>query len=455
MTRDVEHTYRYRYPSALADGPEGSRVLLATSGGVADHPYFFQGALRQPRLAAQALRTLSAVVAARHHVTPAMIERLRRQYDPVVTSGGGMLRFEGFSACASAYARVDLTPDAYDGVVVGQGTTNVDFNSDFRAALVQISDGERVGFAVGADEVTLLRGAEQIVERRVKLPMRWAKGFAEVQAHTARMQTCLGASRVEAVRFLRSLPRRPDPRMSGWVIAQGGGLRLSQVASPAGVRVAGLARLRVLEDLAPLADGLRIHASPSSDATSWELDFGALRFSLTISAETWRGFSGEGQVLSSLAQTAAEAAAARLRPALRWQADLPAQTLAREIGLPLESVRAAFSVLGTQGLVGYDLARKAYFHRELPFARRDERKLHPRLAAARKIVDTGGVRLLSRTPGLLVAEVAGTGTLHCVRIAESGTRCTCPWHAKHQGARGPCKHILAVNLALAADSPSE
>ncbi|WP_071605937.1 SWIM zinc finger family protein [Budvicia aquatica] len=23
-------------------------------------------------------------------------------------------------------------------------------------------------------------------------------------------------------------------------------------------------------------------------------------------------------------------------------------------------------------------------------------------------------------------------------------RCTCEWYGKHQGARGPCKHVLAV-----------
>ena len=27
-------------------------------------------------------------------------------------------------------------------------------------------------------------------------------------------------------------------------------------------------------------------------------------------------------------------------------------------------------------------------------------------------------------------------------------RCTCPWHAKYQGTRGPCKHTLAVRMFL-------
>ena len=38
--------------------------------------------------------------------------------DPVVTSGDGWLRFEGFSSCCSTYVRADLSPQAYDGRVL-------------------------------------------------------------------------------------------------------------------------------------------------------------------------------------------------------------------------------------------------------------------------------------------------------------------------------------------------
>ena len=64
-----------------------------------------------------------------------MLRKIIRMSDPVVTSGGGLIRFEGFSGCCSAYARLDMNSGSYDGVVVAQGTTNVDFNADMRAAL--------------------------------------------------------------------------------------------------------------------------------------------------------------------------------------------------------------------------------------------------------------------------------------------------------------------------------
>lgn len=301
MPGAIPHHYRYLFPSALIADEKKPRIRLSTSGGAAEYPYFFQGALRQPRLTAQLLRALSQVVAARFHLPPAMLKRILAESDPVVTSGGGLLRFEGFSACCSTYARVDLNPDAYAGVVVGQGTTNVDFGSAFRVALAQIRPGESVGFAVGTDEVALLRGVDQMVERQVNLPLRWLKGFAEVQAYQARMECRAKLDKIESLRFLRSLPRTALAKMACWVVPAGPGLRLSQRESAEGIRIGGIERLRVLEGLAPDADGLRVYSDARGGASEWQLGFGPQAFRLTLSADVWRGFSGEGQVLSDLA----------------------------------------------------------------------------------------------------------------------------------------------------------
>ena len=41
---------------------------------------------------------------------------------------------------------------------------------------------------------------------------------------------------------------------------------------------------------------------------------------------------------------------------------------------------------------------------------------------------------------------------HLVRLAADGDRCTCPWYAKHRSERGPCKHILAVQLVVEGEA---
>jgi hypothetical protein len=445
MVGAMPHTYRYAFPSRVTDETHGA-MRLATSGGTAEFPFFFQGALTQPRLTAQLLRTLSKVVAARFHVPPAMLARILRESDPVVTSGGGLLRFEGFSACGSAYARVDLNPDAYDGVVVGHGTTNVDFNAPFRAALAQIRDQERVGFAVGTDEVALLRGADQVVERKVALPLRWLKGFVEVQAYQAGMTSRFELDKIETLRFLRSLPRTTMAKTMFFVTRAGRGVRLSQRSGADAVRVAGIDRLRLLEELAPFADGLTVYANDRGTTSEWRLRFGPLSFGLTLSPDVWRGFSGEGQVLGDLAAGDHAAVLDRVRHALAWQAELRPEDFAVQSGLEPDVFRRALSALGSRGLVGYDVTRNAYFHRELPFDLALVEELHPRLNRARELVAAGRVAVLNENGADIEAEVAGSQVVHRVRLSAAGDRCSCVWHAKHQGDRGPCKHILAVQL---------
>ena len=95
----LDYTYRYLGQSTVQQEKSHSSVALSTSGGAIDNPYFFQGSLTHPRTTALCLKTLSRVVAARYHIPAAMLAKILREADPVVTCGGERLRFEGFSGC--------------------------------------------------------------------------------------------------------------------------------------------------------------------------------------------------------------------------------------------------------------------------------------------------------------------------------------------------------------------
>jgi predicted nucleic acid-binding Zn finger protein len=285
----LAYAYNYPHASTLEGTPTGANLRLATWSALGSpHPHFFEGRLRRPGRAADLLRGLVEVVQSRFYLPPAMMARILAQVDPVVTGSGDLLRFEAFSACCSTYGRVDFLPEAIDGTWHGRGTTNVDFNSPMRAALARIRDADQVHLAVGSDEVSLRKGDEAVVERKVALPVRWLKGFVEVQA------------------------------------------------------------------------------------------------------------------------------------------------------------------FGARGLVGFDLAEGAYFHRELPFDLDKVESLEPRLVDARKLIDSSGVRIERRdsATGQVKAGVRGTDVEHLVWLGTDGDRCTCPWFAKHRNERGPCKHILAVQITL-------
>lgn len=459
MAAEIVHVYRYAGASEISRGDKPA-LTLATSGGTAEHPFFFRGFLTEPKVAGTVLRSVARVVGSRFYTPPSMLARILREADPVVTSGGGMLRFEGFSACASTYVRVDFSPGAYDATEVSPGTTNVDFNAPMRAALTQLREGDRAGLSVGRASVELELDDTKIIERRVPLPLRWLRGFVEVQAYQSRMEPVLDVAGPMATRFFRSLPRTSTAKTEIFVAESAGGLRAAtrsaELRGARNVRVAGLERLRVVEELASTAKRLRVYADEDRQASAWELDFGPTRFTLVLSHDVWRGFSGEGQALSALASSNATKLVASLRAELAWQARIDLRSLRDRWAASEEDLRRALTVLGTRGLVGFDAGQAAYFHRELPYDLEQALELQPRLTAAQEIVREGRARITRKDAASADIEIdpsGASGVAHHVRVTfDSTARCSCPWFAKHRGERGPCKHVLAAQVLLEPES---
>ncbi len=376
--------------------------------------------------------------------------------DPVVTSNESMLRFEGFSGCCGVYARADLRAEAFDSEIQGRGTTNVDFNDPMRAALTRLRDRDDVRLSVGGEGVTLARAGEAVVEKKVKLPVRWIKGFSEVQAYQPGLRLKLEIPASEARRFVRSLPPGRGPKRTSYVVQTGRAMRLSQREKPGAIPVAGTHRIRVLEPLLGAARHLRIWADDDAGTSGWEVVFPTGRFFLMISPELYRGFSGEGQVLEKLAAGGWKEALPYVQAQLGWQSEIDTGAIAHKIGLGAEEVEAALAVLGSRGLAGFDVTTGRYFHRELPFDLSKVEALQPRLKGARKLLEDQRVSVLERlSEDRLDVAVGGTGVTHHVRLRPDGDRCTCPWFSKHQGQRGPCKHILAARMFVEGDETDE
>ncbi len=443
MSAALDFNYRYAFASGLETAQDGKpRLSLATCNPDHSTPYFFDGRVRSPRIMGDMLIALSEVVRT-HFFLPRPV-----LLDPVLTSNEKLLRLEGFSGCCGVYARVDLPAEFFTGECHGRGTTNVDFNTPMRNALMRLRDHEDVRFAVGRDQVMLSRDAAETVEKKVKLPLRWIKGFSEVQAYLPSLQLRMESGAADALRFMRSLPKAAKPRMPSYVVASGGKIRLSQRPQAGAVRLLGTHRIKIIEPLLARAGRLRIWSDGDNGTSAWEVCFNTGSFFLMISPEVYRGFSGEGQALSALAKPAPEAVVARVRAQLQWQSEIDTAALAGDLQLDRQQVESALALLGSRGLVGFDAVSGQYFHRELPFDLSQVEDLQPRLKNARKLIDSGKVRLLSADDGeTSVYEVAGTGTNHRVQLQTAGDSCTCPWFSKYQGARGPCKHILAAQLA--------
>jgi SWIM zinc finger len=215
-------------------------------------------------------------------------------------------------------------------------------------------------------------------------------------------------------------------------------------ARPGGgaVCVAAPERLRVLEPVARHLTGLRAYAVPDADAASvWVAELGGAQLSVTLSPHFARGFSGEGGLLADLADETLAIEAEFLDRALhgRWRftdADLAVT------GLDPAHARRALSWLGAHGRIGYDVVEEAWFRRELPFPSDALAADPPRLRDAKRLVDADGVALSGRE-----ARVTSGAKAYAVRL--DPPHCSCPWWSKHPGDRGPCKHLLAAQLAAA------
>jgi hypothetical protein len=443
----VEQVYAYRRPSAVGTDRGVPHLALATSGSLvgASHPWLFSGELARPRMVARALLMVAEVARTRYYTPPNMIAAAIRAADPVVTADGDRLRFESFSQCRGVYARLDLGSKLLGAGFQAHGTTNVDFNQPMRAALAALGDSESMHLDVGWDSVRVTTPQSQVVERKVKLPPRWVKGFAEVTLAAAAMVPYHELDVAAARAFLRTLPRVPT-REAMWATPAGSGLRLAGRADARAVCLAAPERLALLQRLLPFTHALRafgrVSAAPREpEPSAWQLCLGDASLTLVLSPAYNRGFSGEGEVLSSL--DAIDGDTVELVADAIDVGNVDPEGVAGLLGVARDVAWRALTVLAASGRVGYDLGSGTYFHRELPFDREALAALHPRLRGARKLVEQAAIEQIDAVETV----VTSGGVDYVVRSSPDGWRCTCPWFSKYQGMRGPCKHVLAAQAS--------
>lgn len=447
---DIAAVYRYPFESTIDD--RGLSLAADSSTGSA---LFFSGFAEHPRVLAQALLVLGRVSRTRYYVPPGMLARVLRAADPVVTVSPDLVRFEAFSACCGVYARLDLDATGLTRDSRRRGVTNVDINPPLRAALASLRQGEPLHLTVSADALAVQTWDAHVTEERVDLPRRWVRAFAEAQMTLASLHERVRIDATAARHLIRSLPRATPTRSAVWVVpSPGRGFRLGvrAAASGEGVVIAGPERLRSIEPLLAHATGVRAFAADSAaevSASAWVVDLPGGRFTLALSPEKSRGFSGEGSLLHSLLTGGVQRDldARRIDDALD-AGDIVAAKDA-PLGLSADRAQAALAALATAGRLGFDLDEGAFFHRPLPVGAPtldDIEGAHPRLVDARALAAGGAVT----RSGAAYVVTSGDQTYTVRDRGERGMSCTCAWYAAHGSSRGPCKHVLAARLVADA-----
>ncbi|AZA47006.1 SWIM zinc finger family protein [Chryseobacterium carnipullorum] len=435
--------YNYQRPSSLIKKDASEELFLSKYSEIqknTDAPCFFWGNVSQPFILARCLITLSNIVKSSFNLSPFQMALLK---DPIVTAGNSRLRFEGFSHCAGVYARVDVLSESLDGEFLENGTTNVDFNQPMITALGSIRPNEKIVLSVGEKEVGFYKEEKKIVERKVPLPVKWIKGLSTVQIYLSESEKLYTFNKIQTQQLFRGIPKGPV-KSDYYLIIRGNKPMFSPVKSADAVCIGGLNRLRLLEPLLPYIDQMQVFPHADMQSTTWQLYMGNIRFSFSLSRESWRGFSGEGAVLDSLIDDISDEWIDALDKYAYANQSFNPTSFALNENIGLKKTDNLTGRLAAMGLLGYDLDDNEFFYRRLPFKLNRIIGLNPRMKNAEKLIAEGKVQILNKNLARTEARVEGTGVHHTVIIDNGKERCTCEWFSKYQGERGACKHVLAV-----------
>jgi hypothetical protein len=435
-------TYNYSFASLLKDSGEGSELFLSNYSEVPSNnlPCYFQGSITNPYIVARCLITLANVVKSNYTLTTAQIEAMK---DPIVTVGGSKVRFEGFSQCAGVYARVDIIEEEQKEAFVASGTTNVDFNQEMISALGRVSKKGNLLLHVGSKSIEVVTKHHRVKEKKVTLPTRWIKSLASVQHYMANSYHYVTLDRLQSLQLFRSIPKG-IVKTDYYLIKRANRYCFSPMLQQDALYIGAINRLRLLEPLLPLLDKLKVYKHKDGLTNTWQLYFDSVVFSFTLSRDAYCGFSGEGTQLDELMEEIDEDIIERFSNFGHANEIFSSVLLPARIGKSTEETAQLASKLSAMGLLGYDLDKRAYFYRQLPFKLSRILTLNPRLKGAKKLIEKGEINIIFNERGKIEAKVAGSGVEHLVIIENDIARCTCQWYSKYQGTRGECKHVLAV-----------
>ncbi|MDR6760196.1 hypothetical protein J2Y38_000375 [Flavobacterium sp. 2755] len=440
----IDLEYNYEGISTYSKAKGINNLVLAHQTEIEEVnniPCFFWGSLTDPYITAKCWSTIAKVVRSSFGPIPPSLR------DPIVSAGSERLRFEGFSSCNGVYVRLDMKPEAVDGEFIASGTTNVDFNDPMLNALNAIQKNEKVTLAVGQQDVQVITSKAKVVEKKVTLPMRWIKGLTSVQLYLADMDLKFELNKIQTIQLFQSLPKG-SVKGDFFITKRAGKFMFSTLATVDSVRVGGVQRLRLLEGILSIVDKIFVYESSDKQTCSIVCEFGKMQLLMAFSPDSYRGFSGEGNILETLTENMPIEWVYGLNSLLKSNEMFDPTMLSIENDIDFGTMDNLTSNLSSMGLLGYDLTEKAHFYRRLPFKTERILSLNPRLKNAKKLIDNEEVEIVERKADYIEAKVKGSGVVHKVIIDHNSQKCTCDWFTAYQGKRGICKHILAVKMTV-------
>jgi len=440
----------FKTTSTLFDGNLALSIAPAlTPKGVEEDPLFFNGEIIDPVVISGGLLVLADIVSTRYFKYVPVAQR-----DPILSAQGDRLRAECFSACNGVYARMDVFQSALDGEIL-YGTTNVDIGADLRKSLFNVKQGDRLKFRIGdegwktvhsrkADNNNILTDVR--IQRPVKMPDRWIRALGNCAMLHQNMEYKFHVEGMQAKAFIAMLPAATGKERSGWLTPTKVGVMLKLREEKNSVYISGLHRLSALRRIMSHVNAVYFYAPKNSEAGQMMIEVCMRGASITLSltAKSYEGYSGEGALLDSLSDLKILEYADKIDNILNFESILDLDKISESTGIIKNDIKNAIELLAVSGKLGFDVQEKAFFHRELPDDPDRVLKDNPRLVGAKKLME--GISHVEDDIWHVKSQDTTYRVIYPKDLGAQNAKCTCTWYLKHQNSRGPCKHILAVKL---------
>ena len=439
----------FKNESTLINGNLALSIAPAlTPNGVENDPLFFNGEIIYPTIVSGGLLVLADIVSTRYFKYVPVAQR-----DPILSAQGDILRAECFSACNGVYARMDLFQSALDGEIL-YGTTNVDIGSNLRKSLFNVKQGDRLKFRIGDDGWKALHSknldssvlTDIHIQRPVKMPDRWVRALGNCAMLHQNMEYKFHIEGMQAKSFIAMLPAATGKERSGWLTPTKTGVMLKPKEEKNSVYISGLHRLSALKRIMSNVNAVYFYAPNDGEPGQMmiEVCMTGANITLSLTAKSYEGYSGEGALLDSLSTPKILECADKIDDILNFESRLDIDKISKSIGIVKNDMNDAMELLAVSGKLGFDVRDRAFFHRELPDDPDRVLKDNPRLVGAKKLVED-----TEYIDDNIWHVKSGDTTYRVIYPTDENlenAKCTCTWYLKHQNSRGPCKHILAVKL---------
>ena len=278
------------------------------------------------------------------------------------------------------------------------------------------------------------------------MPDRWIRALGNCAMLHQNMKYKFHVEGMQAKSFIAMLPPVTGKEKSGWLTPTKTGVMLKSREEKNSVYISGIHRLSALKKIMSNVNSIFFYAPENGEPGQMmiEVCMTGANITLSLTAKSYEGYSGEGALLDSLSTPKILECADKIDNILNFESRLDIDKISKSIGIVKNDMNDAMELLAVSGKLGFDVRDRAFFHRELPDDPDRVLKDNPRLVGAKKLVED--TEYIDDN----IWHVKSGDTIYRVIYPTDenleNAKCTCTWYLKHQNSRGPCKHILAVKL---------